>query len=97
MASSAITILLDDHEVYDRVIKNSIPDEGDLTLVTKDHGMQSGRAIAMLTFHVHTPDGERKVAQTVVSVRILMTMLAALKGRYTDDGDLRPPPVVNRG
>lgn len=63
----------------------TLADGGDLQIITKDGGMQSGRALAMLTFSVDV-DGKLVRAQTVVPIRLLLGAAAGLYGRYDPDG-----------
>lgn len=68
----------------------TLKDGGDLTIVTKDDGtVDTHRGIACLFFTVELPGGGTARAQTVTTVRILKMALAALEGRYDDDGRLR--------
>jgi hypothetical protein len=92
-----IIIKLNEPELYDVTLRGKdgtrvLQDAGDLRIITKDGGMHSGRAVAMLTFHVDV-DGKCMRAQTVVPVRLLLTAAAALFGRYDPDGfPLQPHP-----
>lgn len=76
---------LNDIKRFDEVIKNSLPDLGDLEIITKDAGMVSGRGIVMLTFTVDI-DGELKRAQTVTSMRNFRAIANAIVSTYDDDG-----------
>lgn len=87
----SLTVIADNTELFDAIInsKTAVPtlkDGGDLSIVTK-HGMMepSGAAGACLTFTVDT-DGTLSRAQTVVSVKILITLLRILESSYTDEG-----------
>ncbi len=80
-----LSIKLNNIERFDEIIKGSLPDGGDLEIVTKDAGMVSGRGIVMLTFTVDV-DGEMKRAQTVTSMRNFRAIASAICSTYDDDG-----------
>jgi len=84
-----VRLLLNDVAEYDKVIANSLPEGGDLRIITKDVGMESGRASALFCFTVQLPDGTKATAQAAVTVNTLQTLAAGLNGRY-EDGLLRP-------
>jgi len=83
-------IKLNNHLVYDGALKGSLPEHGDIAIVTKDGAMESGAAAAMITFSVDLPDGTKQRVQTVTTVKLLLGALAALRGRYDDNGKARP-------
>jgi hypothetical protein len=83
-------LYFDSPELFDAIIQGTAPHEtlpeaGDLTLITKHNGALSGRAIAMLTFKVEV-DGKVRRAQAVTSIKLLKTMLMAIDRLYDDDG-----------
>jgi hypothetical protein len=69
---------------FDKAIRGPdvLPECGDLRIVTKNQGTQSGRAIACITFTVTLPDGTRARAQTVNTVRNLANALRVLAAVY---------------
>lgn len=71
---------------FDEVLKDSLPDNGDLEVITKDAGMVSGRGIVMFTFTVALPDGTVRRAQTVTSMRMFRAIANAIVSTYDDDG-----------
>lgn len=79
-----LVIKLNDVELYDAVIADSLPECGDLAVITKDGGMESGAAGAVITFTVQLPDGTIGRAQAATTVRLLISLGAALSGRYGD-------------
>lgn len=81
-----LRIKLNGVERFDEVIKDSLPDGGDLEIITKDSGMKSGRGIVMFTFTVRLPDGSLKRAQTVTSMRNFRAIAYAIWSTYDDDG-----------
>jgi len=83
-----IAIKFNDAAAFDASVSNGLPEGGDLTLITKDRSTAEGRAAACLTFTALV-DGKEVPVQVVTSVRILLTALAALKGRYDEDGKAR--------
>lgn len=85
-----ITVLLDKRTLFDNIIHGrdgvrTLPDSGDLTIVTKHGAMESGRAAACLTFTVEV-SGKRARARTVVPVRLLLSTLRILQTIYSEDG-----------
>lgn len=77
---------LNDVERFDEVIRNSLPDGGDMEIVTKDAGMESGRGIVMVTFTVRCPDGSLRRAQSVTTMRNFRAIAYAIFSTYDDDG-----------
>jgi hypothetical protein len=69
-----LAVKLNDAEAFDAVLKNSLPEGGDLTIITKDFGTVGGNPVAMITFTVEV-NGERKTAQTVTTLKLLLTIL----------------------
>lgn len=70
---------------FDAVIIDSLPDYGDVRLITKDDATDGGQAAVMLTFTVDV-NGERRAVQTVTTMRLLKTAFAAINAKYDDDG-----------
>ncbi len=87
-----LNIVLGDDATFDRIVHRGIGDAAAIaqasivTIATKDKVTISGRAGAVIGFHVQMPDGSLRTAQATVSVRHLTTVLAALRGRYGEDG-----------
>lgn len=81
-----VVVKLGDDARFDQCCHGGLPEGGDLEIVTKDRGTIQGRAIALLTFTVRLPDWTAARAQSATTVRNLMMALAALRGRYGDDG-----------
>lgn len=79
-------------DAFNQAIHEGLPEGGDVELITKDAGTQNGRAVACITFTVEV-NGEHKRAQTVTSVRNLLTALTLLQGRYDEDGKPRKAPA----
>lgn len=91
-----ISVRFNDIELWDKVLKNCLPEAGDLMMVTKDNCTASGRPGVMLTFTVELPNGEMRRAQTVVTGRLFALMAAAFRGRYGPEGDaVRTADKVN--
>lgn len=80
---SSIQLLLDRGEMLDEVVQMSLPEGGDLAIITKDNATQKGNPIACLTFTVQTRDGRRDRVQAVVTLRNLLEALSGLRGRYS--------------
>lgn len=87
-----MTLSLGNDGAFDELVhkglgaKGSLPQGSDMTLATTDNGTQEGRAIAVIAFDVQLPDGSVRTAQATVTVRQLTMALAALRGRYGDEG-----------
>jgi hypothetical protein len=67
---------------FDEALRDTLPDGGDLRVVTKDNGTVGGRPIVMLTFTAQLPDGSVRRVQTVTTVRQFQAVAAAIRGRY---------------
>ena len=77
-----------DATVHGRDGVRTLPDDGQLRLIVKDGGMESGAACVCLTFGVQV-DGKVVRAQTVTSMKLLMGALRGLAARYNDRGTRR--------
>jgi hypothetical protein len=88
--SEQVAILVNQPDEFDRAVHGddampALPSGNDLTIITKDGGMQSGRAVACITFTAEV-DGKLWRAQYSVGVRQLMLALHFLRAGYTEDG-----------
>lgn len=81
-----LNIRLDNPEAYDAVLKDSLPECADLTIITKHGAMQSGKAAVMITFTVHLPDGNIKRVQAVCPMTLFRATLGVIMVKYTDEG-----------
>jgi hypothetical protein len=81
-----LKVKLNDVGRFDDVIKNSLPDGGDMEIITKDAGMESGRGIVMITFTVALRDGTLARAQSVTTMRNFRAIANAIASTYDDDG-----------
>jgi hypothetical protein len=87
--TSSISLVLDPGStgrVFDELLHHSgaAQDMGDLKIVTKDNGTESGNPIACIAFTAVLSDGRQQLVQTVTTVALLKASLAALNGRYPD-------------
>lgn len=85
-AMEALRTKLNDVDRFDEVIRTSLPDCGDMEIITKDAGMQSGRGIVMITFSVQLPDGTMARAQSVTTMRMFRAIALAVFSTYSDEG-----------
>lgn len=90
-----LPVLINQVDEFDRVVHGddrmrSLPSGDDLRIITKDGGMTSGRACAVITFTTELPGGQRARAQYTVPVRLLKFALRLLEAGYDDDGLPRP-------
>lgn len=83
---NVLNVQLNGIERFDEVIGNSLPEGGDLEIITKDVGTKSGRACVMFTFTVELPDGSLARAQTVTSMRMFRAIANAIVSTYDDEG-----------
>lgn len=81
-----LELQINDIDGFDAVMKSSLPDTGDLKIITKDAGTEGGRGIVMFTFTVQLPDGTLARAQTVTSMRSFRAIASAVAATYNDDG-----------
>lgn len=80
-----LQVRLNDVTRYDEIIQNSIPDCGDLEIITKDAGMVSGRGIVMFTFTANI-EGKLHRVQTVTTMRMFRAIANAIVSTYDDEG-----------
>ena len=73
----SVTIAIDKAEEFDEIVHNSLPDNGELRVVTKAGGMVSGKSIAVLSFGVLV-NGKMQRVQIVKSVSLLASTFGAL-------------------
>lgn len=93
--SERMDLILNEPGQFDRAVHGddrvpALPSGSDLAIITKDGGMQSGRAVAVITFTVEV-NGKLRRAQYTVSVRHLKALGAWLNGAYDDEGMRRFP------
>lgn len=81
----AFGIKLNDGKSFDTILAGSLPEGGDATLITKDHGTVGGKPAIMLTFSVQLPDGTPAVAQVVTTLKIFLAAAEVLKAKYGID------------
>lgn len=82
-----VRVQLANDELFADCVHNSLPEAGDLMMVTKDRATKAGRPAVCLTFTVRMPSGEMQRVQCVVTGRNFANMAAAFRGRYGVDGD----------
>lgn len=75
---------LDDGKLFDELVHSSLPEGGDLSIVTKDNATVAGNPAAVISFTVELPGGKLARAQCVTTVRNIMAAFAILRGRYGD-------------
>jgi hypothetical protein len=88
-----INVRLNEPALFDGLVHGcdgirSLPEGGDIQIVTKDGGMESGRAAAVISFTVDL-NGELLRAQAAIPVRLLIATLRILHARYGDEGIAR--------
>ena len=83
---NVLNVQLNGIERFDEVISNSLPEGGDLEIITKDAGMKTGNGCVMFTFTVQLPDGSRTRAQSVTTMRMFRAIANAIVTSYDDEG-----------
>lgn len=83
-----VAIRLNDADLFDKILKGSLPEGGDLMIITKDNATVGGNPAVMISFSVELPTGGLAVAQTVTTLNLLMTVLNALKAKYGQNMEL---------
>lgn len=81
-----IDLKLNCPQEFDAVLKDCLPECGDLTIITKHAAMESGAAAVMLTFTVRLPDGSLERAQAVTTMKLFRTITQVFQGTYNDEG-----------
>ena len=79
----SIAINLNDAEKFDSILKDSLPEGGDLQIITKNGATVGGQPAVMFAFSVQLPDGSLKKAQIVTTLRLVTTILRALEQKYS--------------
>lgn len=90
-----VRLQLGQDDLFDQSVHGGLPEGGDLTFVTKDHGTVERWAAVCITWTVRLPDGTPARAQCVTTVRALVAALAGLRGRYGDEGIVQTFDKVN--
>lgn len=85
-----IEVLLDDGtgRAFDAALQGTLPEAGDLCIITKDRATEGGNPGALLTFTVGLPDGKFARAQAVATVKNLILALDVLRVKYEGFGPL---------
>ena len=84
-----LEVRINNAERYDEVLKDTLPEYGDLEIITKDAAMKSGRAAVMFTFTVDLPDGSVKRVQAVTPLRVFRAIANAIAESTTTKGSDR--------
>lgn len=78
-----INLVLDNAEEFDQAVHdNTLPECGDLKIITKARATNAGLPAAVLTFTVALPDGKRQRVQTVTTVRLLCQAARAIEAKH---------------
>ena len=72
-----------DPNQFDQIVRGSLPDCGEehLGVLVKENATPGGHPAACITFVSMTENGPRRV-QIVVTVRLLLNVLVALRGKF---------------
>lgn len=90
----SLTIILGKNEAFDSLVHGikdprippTIPQASAVTIATKDHATMNGKPGAVIAFEVNVPGMGNRMVQATVTVALLATMAAALRGRYGPGG-----------
>ncbi len=77
-----LKINLNDKNTFNQILKNSLADGGDASIVTLDDATVGGQPAVMVYFSVQLPDGKTATAQTVTTMKLFLTMAGALNAKY---------------
>ena len=69
-------------EEFDRALKNTLPDTGDVSVITKSDGTPKHRAIVLIKFPCQLPDGTLAMAQTVMTAREFLGAANVIRGAH---------------
>lgn len=83
-------VSLNNPDLFDKSVHGddgtpSLPSGNDIAIITKDGGMTSGRAAAVITWTCEV-DGKLRRAQYSIPVRALKVALRLIDAAYNDDG-----------
>jgi len=67
---------------FDKALKGTLPDGGDLKVITKERATAKGEPGVIITFTVQLPDGTIKRVQTVTTARLFANAGLAIATRY---------------
>ncbi|KKL98639.1 hypothetical protein LCGC14_1822420 [marine sediment metagenome] len=82
-----ITLILGNIEAFNKAVHCGVPQVSPMTIITKDHALQSGKSGAVIAFKVEF-GGLILDVQATTTVLNLLNALSALRGRYDDTGRL---------
>ena len=77
----SVTIKLNDSLAFDAILKNSLPEGGDLTIITKDNATITGSPVVMIAFTVEV-NGRIEQVQAVTTMKLFVSVLRALGAKY---------------
>ncbi len=63
-----VAVVLGNDDACDTLVRGGLPEGGYLTIVTKDHATEGGRAAAVIAFSVQRPSGQVAAVQAVTTV-----------------------------
>lgn len=77
-----LTVSLDDGAKFDRCLEEGLPEDGNVELIIKEAGTESGQPIVMLTWTVMLPSGAFRRVQAVTTTRLLAMAGMAVAGHH---------------
>jgi hypothetical protein len=80
----ALSIQFDD-AAFDEIVRNSLPEGGDIAFTVKDRGTVSGKPCVVISWTAQLPDGTHARVQAVTTADLIISAAAALRGR-TEQG-----------
>jgi len=87
--SESMHIILGNPKAYDEAVHCGTAQARSVTIITKDHAMQSGAGGAVISF-IAEIDGKMVKVQATVTMKLMLGALMGLSGRYNLEGELLP-------
>ena len=67
---------------FDECLDAGLPEQGDVEIILKENGTQSGLPIVMLTWTARMPDGSTHRVQATTTSRLFVTAGMAIAGHH---------------
>ncbi len=77
-----LTVKLDDSKEFDKILSDSLPDDGNIKIITKDDGTKQGLPIVMITFQVQLTEQKIVNVQSVTTMKLFLATSRILEAKY---------------
>ncbi len=78
-----LTLVFDDSgDQYDKALKGTLPDDGQVKIIVKDRATEQGDPGVMVTFGVEVDDGRFEQAQTCITAKLFTSAARAILARF---------------